>query len=107
VFFFSCFPGGTLQLLDLAEDDWTSFASAIKALAIKLQQRPGAFEHFLSWLERRQAEKGHTIAIDAANIALYGENWEEGSFKFRKVRVVYEALQKAHPKARVLVVSFG
>jgi hypothetical protein len=100
-------PGGQLKLFDLEDSEWQPFLESVKQLALKLQGKAGNFEHFMAWLERAAGKKQHTIAIDAANVSLYGENWEEGAFRFGKVINIYNALSEMYPKARVLVVSVG
>lgn len=57
---------------------------------------------FCEWLERNGP---FDVMIDGANVALWGENYEGGAFRPDKIRVMYDAVQKQSPDAKVLLVS--
>lgn len=101
--------GGRLRQASLSKQDWEQFATGIRDLASKREQKQGHFEVFVRNMERRN----FTIFLDAANIAFYNTLWlnEEGKpnarFQWLQVKAVYEAVKQKYPWQEVLVVVSG
>ncbi|WIA12316.1 hypothetical protein OEZ85_012372 [Tetradesmus obliquus] len=93
--------GVALQMLDLSEADWAAFGQQVKQLAEQQEKQAGKFQVFCEWLERNGP---FDVMIDGANVALWGENYEGGAFRPDKIRVMYDAVQKQSPDAKVLLV---
>jgi hypothetical protein len=92
--------GASVQRMDLEESEWAAFADAVASLATKSEKR-AAFDGFKEWL-RRHGPFG--VLIDGANVALYGQNFEEGGFSMGQVMQVWQQVMEGVPNARPLLV---
>jgi proteinaceous RNase P len=89
----ACAPaGGAARLVDLSDSDWDAFAAAVRELALKSAKAPDAFERFVEWEARHGP---FDRCIDAANVALFGQNYAGGAFRMEQVRRVHAALTAA------------
>jgi proteinaceous RNase P len=84
--------GGPARLVDLSESDWDAFAEAVRRLAVKSAKTPDAFERFVEWEARHGPFER---CVDAANVALFGQNYAGGAFRMEQVRRVHAALGAA------------
>ena len=84
--------GGAARLVDLSDTDWDAFAAAVRALALKSAKAPDAFERFVEWEARHGP---FDRCVDAANVALFGQNYAGGAFRLEQVRRVHAALAAA------------
>lgn len=58
-------------------------------------------QEYVKWVQRTGP---FDIMIDGANVALWGENYEGGSFRPEKIRLMYETVAKENPEAKILLV---
>jgi hypothetical protein len=100
-------PGGAgkLQEVSLAPDDWWNFQRSVAELAKKSELRAGHFENYQASIEK----SGHTVFLDAANIAYYGNSCKPGldvdRFQWLQVKAVYEEVVKELPGQLLMVVT--
>jgi len=70
--------GDQLASVDLTEEQRERLASGIKKLAMEREKKDN-FEKFTTWSE----DNGPiTTFVDGANVALYGQNFQDGGFNF-------------------------
>ncbi|KAK9829084.1 hypothetical protein WJX72_003811 [[Myrmecia] bisecta] len=93
--------GGQLQPIDLELEEWGTFADAIARLANEREKRPNDFASFQQWLDRHGP---FDVLVDAANVALFGQNFERGDFSFAQVEAVVKHFRQQHPESKLLVV---
>lgn len=55
-----------------------------------------------AWLQKHGP---YNAVLDGANIAFFGQNWEEGGFQFSQIGAAVETLMAEQPDVKPLVVS--
>jgi Zc3h12a-like Ribonuclease NYN domain len=57
---------------------------------------------FFDWLDQREGEP-FTVVVDAANVAYYLQNFDEGRFSFHQIQFVVDALEKLGERPLVIL----
>ena len=91
---------GTLKIIDLSPEEMEEFAEGISKIAKARGGKPADFEKFIDWLEKNPCD----TMIDGANVALYGQNFEDGGFSFPQVRNVMKRISSQEPERKQLLV---
>ena len=93
-------PAGELVPVALREREWGEFLEGIHSLAVQRENKKNSFENFVAWLKRHGPFEA---IVDGANVALYGQNYDEGYFRFAHIKQLVDTLRRKNPAARPLV----
>nr|CAB3479549.1 unnamed protein product [Digitaria exilis] len=74
-----------LACVDIDMQETQRFADSVAGLALERETKAN-FSQFQEWLE---ANKGYEAIVDAANIALYQQNFAEGGFSLTQVKYTF------------------
>ncbi|KAF8642189.1 hypothetical protein HU200_067452 [Digitaria exilis] len=74
-----------LSCVDIDMEETQRFADSVAGLALERETKAN-FSQFQEWLE---ANKGYEAIVDAANIALYQQNFAEGGFSLTQTTNMY------------------
>lgn len=96
------FAEGKLAFIDLNDDEWIAFAEGVKNLALKQENTQSNFDKFLDWLERHRPYPD--IVIDGANVALFGQNYIGGYFRFGQIRGMVKQIEQQFPGQKILLI---
>mmetsp|Transcript_43989 Transcript_43989/g.111271 ORF Transcript_43989/g.111271 Transcript_43989/m.111271 type:complete len:568 (-) Transcript_43989:19-1722(-) len=91
--------GGQLRVIDLTPEEMSKFAEGIRSV-VHQRGKTAEFEQFIKWLEANPRE----IMLDGANIALFGQNFENGGWSFEQIERVMERVEQREPGRKLLVV---
>ena len=91
-----------LRLLSLTEAERRHMRTSLLELAATsdIDQRHDLAE-FAAWLRRRNG--AFTVAVDAANIAYYRQNFAGGHFSFKQIDAVVTALQEDGERPLIII----
>jgi len=90
--------GSALQIIDLTPAEMEQFAEGIR----KIAREKGRAEHFDNFIKSIE-ENPREIMLDGANIALFGQNFEDGGFNFGQLKSVMAKVAEREPDSRQLV----
>ncbi|MEW5317852.1 MAG: hypothetical protein WDW38_009116 [Sanguina aurantia] len=93
--------GGTLQLVDLEEHEWTSFAAGVAALAMRNEGTPDDFAKYMEW---HKANGPFDVLLDGANIAYFGQNRPGGGFWWPQIQSMMKLARARNPDAKILLM---
>ena len=93
-------PAGDLLPVVLTPGDWEQFLAGVAKLAGQRENRADSFQKFVVWLKRHGP---YSAIIDGANLALYGQNYAEGCFRFSHIDACLDLLRDEHPELKPLV----
>ncbi|KDD72506.1 hypothetical protein H632_c3258p0, partial [Helicosporidium sp. ATCC 50920] len=94
--------GETLQAVDLSDQDSQALQNSVVQLAERLSKGlKGQFAVFQKWLQQHGP---FPIVVDGANVAFFGQNYDEGGFNFAQIKAMVKLLQETYPSYKVLTV---
>ncbi|KAF8646853.1 hypothetical protein HU200_065658 [Digitaria exilis] len=89
-----------LACVDIDMQETQRFADSVAGLALERETKAN-FSQFQEWLE---ANKGYEAIVDAANIALYQQNFAEGGFSLTQLDAVIAELRGRYQGKWPLVI---
>lgn len=95
-------------LLRLSSEQFQTFVSNSKNFNAKLSAEEGedyakiSLMKFADWLDSREG-KPFTAIVDGANVAYYGQNFEQGKFNYHQIQFLVDALESMGENVLVTV----
>eukprot|EP00899_Mesostigma_viride_P022293 jgi/Mesvir1/3248/Mv16389-RA.3 len=80
-----------LRSISLLPEEASMFAGKIADIAAEREYFPNGFQTFKDWLV---ANGPFDVIVDGANVAMYGQNFEEGFFSFTQLHEVVQSLRR-------------
>ncbi|KAG1673177.1 hypothetical protein FOA52_015288 [Chlamydomonas sp. UWO 241] len=93
--------GAPLEVVDLEEEEWASFAKAVAKLAMSQEQRKSDFQAYIDWYERNGP---FDLLIDGANVAYYGQNRDGGGFNWTQIMQMSALVREQHPDKKFMLM---